>query len=232
MDNRILSCLAAVIVLSAAFAGAAALAASDPSDAATHPTYGSSTDINIAPGMRYTWTSQWPAGLNPTCSIEKQKQGSLSGSDVSIASVSGKTLTVNIPSNAHAGDQYHVVMKAVTANPSQTAYVYIVFHVVSNLSITVSAANVVAGKNVSIQPSAAGLGTITWSAAGLPAWLHIDASTGKITGTAPGTAQGVSFSVTASSDHGETATKSVSFQVVPALAPTNSPANGIVAMPS
>ncbi|KUE73359.1 hypothetical protein AUQ37_02720 [Candidatus Methanomethylophilus sp. 1R26] len=149
-DCRATALAAVLLIALAAFAGAAVSAAE--SDAASDPTYGTATDINIAPGMRYTWTSQWPSDLNPTCTIEVQKSGSLTGSDVSIATISGKTLTVNIPSNAAVGTTYHVVEKATTTNPAQTAYVYIIFHVVAKLSVSVSAPNVVAGGAVSISP--------------------------------------------------------------------------------
>lgn len=229
-DRRAAALAAVLLIALAAFAGAAAYA--QDSDATSDPTYGTATDINIAPGMRYTWTSQWPSDLNPTCSIQLQKSGSLTGSDVNIASISGKTLTVNIPSNAAVGTTYHVVEKAVTTNPSQTAYVYIIFHVVAKLSVSVSAPNVVAGKAVSITPTASGMGTVTWSASDLPSWLSINASTGKITGTAPSSAANVSFTVTATSSYGETASHAVTFKVVSGLAPTNSPSAGTIIMPT
>ena len=62
-DHRA-AALAAVLIVTLAAFGAAASAAD--SDATSDPTYGTATDINIAPGMRYTWTSQWPSELNPT----------------------------------------------------------------------------------------------------------------------------------------------------------------------
>lgn len=71
MDNRILSFFAVLIVLSAAFAGAAALAASDPSDAAD-PTYGDiDATIQVAPGYKYSWAPSWPSDLHPTLTVEK-----------------------------------------------------------------------------------------------------------------------------------------------------------------
>lgn len=189
--------LAALLIVTAAFIG---MASAQESDAATDPMYGTSTDINIAPGMRYTWTPAWSID-GVTTTIEKQTQGSLTGTTVSIAAFSAGQLTVNIPGNAAAGTQYHVVLKATATNPVQTAYVYIIFNVQANLTMTVSQADVIVGTSVTITPNVSGIGTKTFSATGLPSYLTLNASTGRITGTC-NTVGPVSFQLTVITDKG------------------------------
>lgn len=234
-NSSIIMTTFAVALMVAASAGIAVFAiGNDNSEAAiTDDTYGTATEITIAPGMTYTWTSEWPSDLSPTLTVAVQAQDSLDGTTVSIASLSDYTLTVAIPSDAAEGTAYHVVLMATTTDPAQTCYVYIVFNVVANLTASVSASNVVVGASVDITPSASGMGTVTWTAdSDMPSWLSIDSSTGEITGTAPSTAATVSFTITATSSYNETATVTVSFSVVSELAPTNAPENGIIIMPA
>ncbi len=226
-NNKTLTLLAVTMMALGVFAGIAMVA----SDSYADDTYGNPTNIEIAPGMRYTWTPTWPSDLNPTLSIEVQKSGSLSGTDVNIASISsGKTLIVNIPSDASAGTVYHVVMKAQTTNPTQTNYTYITFTVTDNLSVSGSQANIVAGGSVNMTPTATGMGDVTWavtSGHSLPTGLSLDAATGKVTGTIS-TAGTYTIYLTATSSYGETADLVVTFKVVSGLEPTNSPTNGVI----
>lgn len=230
MHNRIQSFLAAALVLSAAFAGAAALAASDPSAAEDHPTYGTATHITIAPGMRYTYTPAWPSDLTVTTTIEKQTSGSLTGSNVNIASMSSGTLIVNIPKNASPGTQYHVVLKATSTNPAQQTFIYIIFNTVANLSVSGTQGNVVKDAAFTFTPHATGMGTFTWavkSGTSLPAGLSLDTATGKVSGKIadPGA---YTISLTCTSSYGEVRDLVTSFRVLSKIAPTNSPANGAI----
>ena len=217
--------MVAVVVMVAASAGIlTSVALADGSDAVTDATYGTSTDIDIAPGMRYTYTPSWPSDLSVTTTIQLQKQTSLTGTTVSIATFSNGTLTVNIPSSATAGTQYHVVLKATTTDPVQTAYIYIIFNVKANLSMTVSQADVIKGTSVTITPTTSGMGTITYSATNLPSYLTLNSSTGKITGTC-NTVGTVSFTLTATTSYGESISKTVSFTVADTLSISASQAN-------
>ncbi|AGI47389.1 putative Ig domain protein [Thermoplasmatales archaeon BRNA1] len=218
----------AVLILSVA--AVAFFVSSDDSDAATDPTYGTSTDINIAPGMRFTYKPTYPSDLSVTTVVEVQKQGSLSGSSVNIASMSSGTLIVNIPSNAAAGDQYHIVLKATSSKPSQTAYIYIVFNVLASLTTSGSQSNVVVGSAVDFTPTATGMGTMTWSVKSgttLPEGLSLNTSTGKVTGIVSSVGS-KTISLTCTSSYGETSDLTVTFNVVSKLAPTNSPSNGSI----
>ena len=226
--NKTLTILVAVLAMGA-FAGLAVGLASD-SDAAD--SYGSPTNIEIAPGMRYTYTPTWPADLTPTLAIELQKSGSTTGSDVSIASItSGKTLVVTIPTSADVGTVYHVVLKATTTNPVQTAYIYITFTVVDNLAVSGSHPNIVVGGAVSMTPSVdSGMGEVTWGVTvghELPDGLQLNSATGKVTGVVE-TTGACTIYLTATTEYGETADLVVTFQVYSSLQPTNSPTNGVI----
>lgn len=228
MHNRIQSFLAAVVVLSAAFAGAAALAASDPSDAEDHSTYGTATHITIAPKMHYSWKPTYPPDLTVTTTILLQKQGTIaSGTNTNVASMSGGTLNVRIPQNATDGTTYCVVLKAVSANPSQTAYINIQFDVVASLSISGDQGNVVAGSPLTAQYTASGMGTKTWSLTGAPSGVSIDPSTGRLSGSIA-TPGDYTLHIVCTSSYGETATKDDAFRVATPLAPTNSPSSGAI----
>lgn len=124
-------------------------------------TYGTPTNISLAPGYSYVYTPTYPSDLASYVTT------SLQVNDSSVGSVSSGVVTVVIPSNAAVGTVYNVVIKAYMSEPvEQTAYQYIKFTVVSGLNVasgqTIS--DVVKGTSVSFTPSAtSSMGTITWS---------------------------------------------------------------------
>lgn len=190
--------------------------------------YGEPTDINIAPGMTYTYTPTFPAELTVTVSIIEQIYN---GDDVTWASMSSGTLTVNIPTSANPGDILSVVLKANSTNPDQEIYIPINFYIVSNLEASGSQANIVIGSDVSMTPSVSGMGTFTWAVTSgetLPAGLSLNTATGQVTGT-PTTLGTNTIRLTATSSYGESVDLVVTFQVVPQLVATNSPTAGAIA---
>ena len=202
---------------------------------AADDTYGTPTEITIAPGMRYTYTPTYPSDLTVTTVIYLQKQGSLPGTDVNIAQMnSGITLQVDIPSGIEAGAVYHIVLKATSSDPYQEKYIHIKFNITGNLAVSGSHLDIIAGGSFSMTPVATGMGTKVWSVrAGtqIPSGLSLDPDTGTVTGivTEPGN---FTISLTCTSSYGETADLTVVFRAVSPLELTNSPANGIIIMPS
>ena len=202
--------LFAVLVM--ALAGACVIADSHGSDAAGEDlsgTYGSPTNINIAPGYRWTYTPDFPSDLTQYLTV------SLQVNDSNVGSVSGKTVTVNIPSNAAAGTKYNVVIKAMMTSPvSQTAYQYVTFTVVSGLSVSGTINDIIKGSNINFTPSGtSGMGEVTWAVTSgktLPAGLTL--SNGKVTG-APTTIGENTVYLTATAPGGETKNLEVSFTV-------------------
>ncbi|MBQ7169269.1 MAG: putative Ig domain-containing protein, partial [Synergistaceae bacterium] len=78
-------------------------------------------------------------------------------------------------------------------------------------------------EEISLQLAATGTEPITWTAAGLPAWLEIDAETGAITGTAPDRTGDYSFTATARNAKGTDSRKftlKVKQKISAATAPT------------
>ena len=182
------------------------------------------TEITIAPGMRYTYTPTYPSDLTVTTTIDAQGIGAATNG--TWGSMSGGTLIVNVPAETAPGTVYNVKLKAVSTNPSQTAYIEIKFVVTGNLTVSGSQANIVAGSAITMTPSASGMGTITWAVKGtLPAGLTLDPATGKVTGTPTGLGS-KTISLTATTSYGETKDLNVTFSIVSVLAPTNSPTNG------
>ena len=209
-SNIKVAALFAVLVM--ALAGACVIADSHGSDAAGEDlsgTYGSPTNINIAPGYRWTYTPDFPSDLTQYLTV------SLQVNDSNVGSVSGKTVTVNIPSNAAAGTKYNVVIKATMTSPvSQTAYQYVTFTVVSGLSVSGTINDIIKGSNINFTPSGtSGMGEVTWAVTSgktLPAGL--DLSNGKVTGT-PITIGENTVYLTATAPGGETKNLEVSFTV-------------------
>ena len=182
------------------------------------------TEIEIAPGMRYTYTPTYPSDLTVTTTIDTQGVGTATNG--TWGSMSGGTLIVNVPAETAPGTVYNVKLKAVSTNPAQTAYIEIKFNVTGNLTVSGSQANIVAGSSITMTPSASGMGTITWSAKiALPDGLTLDPATGKVTGTPTGLGS-KTISLTATTSYGETKDLNVTFMIVSVLAPTNSPTNG------
>ena len=211
LANIKVAALFAVLVM--ALAGFAVYAAdSNESDAIGEDlsaTYGTPTNINIAPGYRWTYTPDFPSDLTQYLTV------SLQVNDSNVGSVSGKTVTVNIPTNASAGTKYNVVIKATMTSPvSQTAYQYVTFTVVSGLSVSGTINDIIKGSNINFTPTgSSGMGTVTWAVTSgktLPAGLTL--SNGKVTGS-PTTVGENTVYLTATAPGGETKNLEVSFTV-------------------
>jgi len=208
MFSRIkLAALTAILAM--VFVGA--IIASDDSDAIGEDlssTYGEPTNINIAPGYRWTYTPEFPSDLTQYLTV------SLQVNDGNIGSVSNKTVTVNIPSNASVGTVYNIVIKASMTSPvSQTAYQYVTFTVVNGLNVSGTINDIIKGSNISFTPTGTSdMGTVTWAVTSgktLPAGLTL--SNGKVTGTPTSTGlQTVYLTATA---NGQSKNLEVSFTV-------------------
>jgi len=187
------------------------------------------TEITIAPGMRYTYTPTFPSDLNPTVTIKTQGVGA-SGTGGTWGSMSGKTLTVNVPANATPGSNYQVTLCATTTDPAQTLDIPILFTVASSMSATGSQSNIVTGSSINFTPSVSGMGTFTWSVTSgktLPAGLSLDTATGKVTGKPTGMGE-QTIHLTATSSYGESTNLSVTFTIVSKLVATNDPTAGAI----
>ena len=231
MERRIFALITATLIATGIFTGILFVASYSSAD----DPYGTPTEITIAPGMRYTWTPHYPADLTVVTAIHLQKQGSLTGNDVSIAQMnSGVTLQVDAPSDAAAGTVYHVVLKATASDPYQEKFIHIIFSIVSNLTVSGSHPNVIVGGSFSMTPSATGMGMKSWSVTSgysLPDGLSLDPVTGTVTGTVS-SAGDHTVRLTCTTSYGETADLIVTFRAVHELDITNSPLNGIIIMPS
>lgn len=170
-------------------------------------TYNRTTSVTIAPGMSYTYTPTFPSDLNVTVTIQSQTSN--------WASLSNKTLTVNVPAS-NAGSTYQVVLKYTSSNPTQTYTDCINFSITSNLSVSGSQSNIVKGTAITMTPTASGMGTVTWavkSGTTLPAGLSLSStSTGAVTGTPTSTGTNT-IQLTATSSYGETKDLTVTFTV-------------------
>ncbi len=192
------------------FAGVSVLAQdSDAIGEDLSGTYGTPTNINIAPGYRWTYTPDFPSDLTQYLTV------SLQVNDSNVGSVSGKTVTVNIPTNASAGTKYNVVIKATMTSPvSQTAYQYVTFTVVSGLSVSGTINDIIKGSNINFTPTGtSGMGEVTWAVTSgktLPAGLSL--SNGKVSGT-PTALGAQTVYLTATAPGGETKNLEVSFTV-------------------
>lgn len=177
------------------------------SDDSAADTYNRTTSVTIAPGMSYTYTPTFPSDLNVTVTIQSQTSN--------WASLSNKTLTVNVPAS-NAGSSYQVVLKYTSSNPTQTYTDCINFSITSNLSVSGSQSNIVKGTAITMTPTASGMGTVTWavkSGTTLPAGLSLSStSTGAVTGTPTSTGTNT-IQLTATSSYGETKDLTVTFTV-------------------
>ena len=172
-------------------------------------TYGEPTNINIAPGYRWTYTPDFPSDLTQYLTV------SLKVNDSNVGSVSGKTVTVNIPTNATTGTKYNVVIQASMTSPvSQTAYQYVTFTVVNGLSVSGTINDIIKGSNINFTPTGtSGMGDVTWtvtSGKSLPDGLTL--SNGKVTGI-PTVLGAQTVYLTATAPGGETKNLEVSFTV-------------------
>lgn len=216
----------AIIAISVLFAGGGALLISDNVEDAHAATV---TEISIAPGMKYTYTPSFPSDLNPTITIKTQGVGT-NGTGGTWGSMSGKTLTVNVPTGTAAGSTYQVTLLATTTNPTQSVEIPILFNISANASASGSQANIVTGTAINFTPSVSGRGSFTWAVTSgktLPAGLSLNASTGKVSGTPTGMGD-QTIHLTATSSYGEKANLTVTFKIVSKLVPTDTPADGAI----
>ncbi|HKM13735.1 MAG TPA: putative Ig domain-containing protein [Candidatus Methanomethylophilaceae archaeon] len=188
------------------------------------------TEITIAPGMKYTYTPTFPSDLNPTVTIKSQGVGA-NGTGGDWGTVSGKTLTVNVPkTGVAAGSTYQVTLLATTTNPTQSVEIPILFNIAANASASGSQANIVTGTAINFTPSVTGMGSFTWavtSGKNLPAGLSLNAANGKVTGTPTGMGD-QTIHLTATSSYGEKVNLTVTFKIVSKLVPTNEPSEGAI----
>lgn len=183
------------------------------------------SNIDIAPGMRYTYKPTYPADLSVTTIIKSQ---TITGADA-WGTMSNGTLIVKVPKDT-ALKTYDVVLEGKSSNPTQTVEIPIKFTVKGNLTASGTQANVVVNQDIDFTPAVTGLGTKTWavtSGATLPAGLSLDPTTGKVTGKIT-TAGDYTIKLTVSNQYGEKADLVVSFSVKSTLEITNSPTNGVI----
>lgn len=191
----------------------------------THPL----TEIDIAPGMTYTWTPIWTVeGVTITVTSE-----TLNGNPVEYAEIlSGDTIKVTMDPNTKSGDVYHIMIKGSVDNPLREYFIPIKFSIVGNLSVSVSKhPAIVQGSSVTLSPMVSGMyDSLTWSfTQGKPTHgLLIDSATGKVTGTPSGLGT-ITVYITVTSDLGETAELETSIDIVPQLGITNDPKAGAIA---
>ena len=171
---------ALVAVLALILVGTFMVADSDAIGEDLSSTYGEPTNINIAPGYRWTYTPEFPNDLTKYLTV------SLKVNDGSVGSVSDKTVTVNIPSNASVGTVYNVVIQASMTSPvSQTAYQYVTFTVVNGLDVSGTINDIIKGSDINFTPTGTSdMGTVVWtvtSGKSLPAGLSL--KDGVVSGT-------------------------------------------------
>lgn len=139
MSNNINTKLMAVIVVSVLFAGGGVLLMSNIDEASAAE--GTAADpILVLPGQTWKYTPTFPAGLTPTLTVSANASAQPGQSDTyavtsGYAKVSGSSIEVTFPANATVG-KYYVTIKAVTSQPTQTAYQNIVFSVQAPLTGT------------------------------------------------------------------------------------------------
>ena len=186
MNKKVMLTLSMVAVF--ALISSAVMVPMLQSDSDLAATPGDSTSdpyvVNIIKGQSWQYDTTFPAALNPTVTIDKQGN-SFTATNGTYATVSGKRVTVAIPSNASV-TEYYVVIKAATTNPTQTAFQYVKFVISDAITLTGPAtqngykgtafagwtptSNAPAGSTYTVSPA-------------LPTGMSINASTGKITGT-------------------------------------------------
>lgn len=137
-------------------------------------------------GQTWQYTPEFPASLSPTLSIAYQGT-TWTSTNGTYASMQGDdTIRVAIPANAPAGN-YYIVLKAVTTNPAQEAYQYIIFDIKPKLTLsgdgTVSTYVGQTGNKWTPVTNAADVGNVTFTSTTLPAGLTINESTGVISGS-------------------------------------------------
>lgn len=187
----------------------------------------STYDLDIVPGMKYSYTPTYTPGLTVTTTIVKQGLGTETNG--TWGEITSGKLTVTVPSNATVGSKYSITLRGTSSNPTQTIDQTIVFTIVSKMTTSGSQANIVTGGSVNMTPTASGFGSpFTWSVTNgktLPTGLSLNTTTGKVTGTPTGMGLQTIY-LTATSTAGETANLVVTFTIVPEIGITNDPTNG------
>jgi hypothetical protein len=126
----------------------------DDSEAASDATYGTISEFNLAPGFKWTYTPTYPSDLSVTTTILKQGTNTSSGTSSSIvsgtwASISGNTVTVQVPSGAAVGSLYDIILEATNyGGITQTAYQYLRVNVTAGITHPVP--NVVLGNAATV----------------------------------------------------------------------------------
>jgi len=203
--NRIMAAAALAVVFIMALS---AVPASDAIGEDLSGTYGSPTNIDIAPGYQWRYTAEFPSDLTEYVTV------SLKVNDGNIGSVSGKSVTVTIPKTATVGTVYNVVIKASMTQPvSQTSYQYVTFTVVAGLSVSGTINDIIKGSAISFTPTGtSSMGSVVWTVTSghtLPVGLSL--SNGKVTGTP--TNLGLQTVYLTATANGQSATLEVSFTV-------------------
>ncbi len=153
--NRALAMLA---VAAAILVALSAVPASDAIGEDLSGTYGSPTNIDIAPGYQWRYTAEFPSDLSEYVTV------SLKVNDGNIGSVSGKSVTVTIPKTATVGTVYNVVIQASMTQPvSQTSYQYVTFTVVAGLSVSGTINDIIKGSAISFTPTGSSYGERCWA---------------------------------------------------------------------
>lgn len=173
-------------------------------------TYGEASVINIAPGYSYTYTATFPADLTDDV-VLSTAVNDFEDYGAQYVQITGHTVKVTIPTNATPGN-YNLVLQADHAPSGQTAYQYIVFNVGTNLSVSGTINDIIAGASVDMTPSASGgVGAISWAVNGeLPAGLTWNGS--KVTGVPTGVGE-QTVSLKATTANGESKDLAVTFTV-------------------
>ena len=200
--------LAMFAVAAAIIMALSAVPASDAIGEDLSGTYGSPTNIDIAPGYQWRYTAEFPSDLTEHVTV------SLKVNDGNIGSVSGKSVTVTIPKTATVGTVYNVVIQASMTQPvSQTSYQYVTFTVVAGLSVSGTINDIIKGSAINFTPTgSSSMGSVVWSVTSghtLPAGLTL--SGGKVTGTP--TNLGLQTVYLTATANGQSATLEVSFTV-------------------
>lgn len=186
--------------------------------------YGNTKNIDVKPGDTWTWTATFDNNMDPTVYVAGSSDAmptTATATTSGNASVSGKTVTVSIPS-AYSGSEYYVYVKAVSTQPTQYAAYAITFDIQNSLTpsvkdtvyaavgkemtpITFSTDGGSAIESAEISPSIADTG------------LSFDTATGKISGTPTSAKALTEYTVTATLANGNTCSAKVSVQVNEAI---------------
>lgn len=181
----------------------------DQADAAIEGNYGEITEIDLAPGFSYIWSTGYPSDLEVTTTILECEDGIIA------EVISGDTVKVTVKDGVVSGS-YDLVVKAETntGNLYQDAYKHLRYNIVSGLTVSpdqIINDIIIGSAIVDFTPEGSSdMGEVTWEVNGeLPAGLSWDGS--KVTGT-PTTVGQQTVSLTASA-RGQTQELTITFTV-------------------